>query len=113
LRLERDDKPLWLERAALAGSGVALSSPAVLAGHCVVGTLIAVSPGLSADLLDACRQAAPLAGAGAVTLLPHALVGRYLGESSEAAKTYFIELWRVLRPALLGRNAVEPRIWRT
>jgi urease accessory protein len=48
-----------------------------------------------------------------VTLLPGLLVGRYLGASSEAAKNYFIKLWYVLRPAVSGREAVEPRIWRT
>ena len=44
---------------------------------------------------------------------PGVLLARYLGDSSEAAKRYFIELWRLLRPAIGGRAAVEPRIWRT
>ncbi|MBW6107246.1 urease accessory protein, partial [Pseudomonas aeruginosa] len=26
---------------------------------------------------------------------------------------WLIELWRLLRPALLGREAVPPRIWST
>ena len=48
-----------------------------------------------------------------MTLLPGVLLARYLGDSSEAAKRYFTELWRRLRPTLTGRDAVEPRIWRT
>jgi urease accessory protein len=48
-----------------------------------------------------------------VTLLPGILLARYLGGSSEAARRYFIALWRILRPALLGRDAIEPRIWQT
>jgi urease accessory protein len=41
------------------------------------------------------------------------LVARYLGDSGEQAKRWFVALWRALRPALFGREAVEPRIWRT
>jgi len=48
-----------------------------------------------------------------VTLLPGILLARYLGDSSEAARHYFAALWRILRPALTGRDATEPRIWRT
>jgi urease accessory protein len=48
-----------------------------------------------------------------VTLLPGILLARYLGGSTEAARRYFIALWRILRPVLTGRDAVEPRIWRT
>jgi len=79
----------------------------------VVGTLIAAAPQFSSELLALCRQAAPENGPAAVTLLPGIFVARYLGDSSEAAKRYFVALWRALRPALLGKAAVEPRIWRT
>jgi urease accessory protein len=41
------------------------------------------------------------------------LIARYLGASSEAARGYFAQLWRILRPALAGRDAVPPRIWQT
>lgn len=111
--IERAGKPLLLERASLDGGGAMLRSPPALAHRTVVGTLIAASPRLSVELLGQCRQAAPSNGGGAVTMLPGVLVGRYLGDSSEMAKQYFIELWRWLRPALLGREAIEPRIWRT
>ena len=49
----------------------------------------------------------------AATLLPGVLVARYLGDSSEQAKRSFVRLWRLLRRALAGREAVEPRIWST
>ena len=64
-------------------------------------------------MLSACRQLQPMTGDGAVTLLPGLFVGRYLGASSEAAKNYFINLWHKLRPAVAGRDAIDPRIWRT
>jgi len=59
--------------------------------------------------LAACRAIDGIA----VTQLPGVLVGRYLGDSSEQAKRLFAQLWTVLRPALFGREAAEPRIWRT
>jgi len=45
--------------------------------------------------------------------LPGMLVARYLGNSSEAARLWFADLWAVLRPACCGRPAVTPRIWNT
>jgi len=111
--IERDKRPLWLENSRLDGGGAALRSAVVLAGESVVGTLMAASDRLAANVLCRCRELWPLSGAGAVTLLPGLLVARYLGGSSEAAKNYFIKLWHVLRPAVAGRDAIDPRIWRT
>ena len=37
-----------------------------------------------------------------MTLLPGLLIARHLGDSSEAAKQRLVELWRILRPALLA-----------
>jgi urease accessory protein len=49
----------------------------------------------------------------ATTVLPGLLVARYLGDSTEEAFDQFRSLWCLLRPAVLGREAVEPRIWST
>jgi urease accessory protein len=68
---------------------------------------------LNAAHLSQARVPAPESGRGSVTLLPGILLARYLGDSTEAARRYFIALWRILRPALTGRDATEPRIWRT
>lgn len=114
-RIARDGHPLWLERGALAGGGPLLESPAGLAGFSVCGTLLASGPGLDAGLLAACR-AVPGREPGArqaVTLLPGLLVARYLGHAAEAARAWFAALWQVLRPALIGRAALMPRIWNT
>ena len=47
------------------------------------------------------------AGDGAV------LVARYLGRSAERARAFLQDTWRLVRPALLGREAVPPRVWAT
>jgi len=108
----RDGKLLRLERGRIEGGGALLDSPAGLAGRPVCGTLLAVAPDLEL-LLARCREAKPESGEGATTLLPGVLVARYLGPSSEAAKRYFTQLWRLLRPAVAGIEAREPRIWST
>ncbi|MDH4395245.1 MAG: urease accessory protein UreD [Limnobacter sp.] len=38
---------------------------------------------------------------------------RTLGSCSELSKRWMIEVWKILRPALLGRIACPPRVWRT
>ena len=67
------------------------------------------------DFLHAALVAIPkvtcVQPAGAFYLFPN--VARYLGDSSEEAKRAFSRLWAALRPELLGREAQEPRIWRT
>jgi para-nitrobenzyl esterase len=88
-------------------------------GPIVDGTVIPkhpfdpAAPEITAPLLAACRGDEPASGEAAVTRLPGLLVARYLGDSSEAAMQYFSQLWQRLRPALTGREAQEPRIWRT
>jgi len=113
VRVRREGRLLWLERARIEGGGRLLDSPAGLDGRPVFGTLFASFPNLDAKILDPLRRKKPADGAAAVTLLPGILLARYLGGSSEAARRYFVELWRILRPAASGREAVEPRIWRT
>jgi urease accessory protein len=112
-RLYRDGKLVWLERGRIEGGSELLESAAGLRGEPVAGTLLAAAPSIDDSVLAACRELRAAAGEGAVTRLPGLLVARYLGPSSEAARNWFIALWCVLRPALLGRQAIEPRIWRT
>jgi len=113
MRVRRAGRLLWQERGRIEGGGRLLDSPAGLAGKPVFGTLFFCGAQTEKGLLDETRKVHPEEGEGAVTLLPGILLARYLGNSSEAAKRYFISLWGMLRPALCGRAAVEPRIWRT
>ena len=116
LTIARAGKLLWNERGTLDASGALMQSPIGLAGHSVTGTLHAVGREIPQALLDAARASvAEHTGAAriALTRLPHALAARYLGDSSEEAKELFIRVWRVLRPALTGTEAISPRLWAT
>lgn len=97
----------WLERGAIDGGGALLQSPVGLGGNTVFGTLVAASPRWPSNLLGECRRHA------AVTALPGLIIARYLGDSTEEALQRFTAVWALLRPELLQRAAVPPRIWRT
>ena len=73
---------------------------------------------VASDLLDSCRAVMPVDGARhGLTYLPGPgggiLIARYLGDGSEAARSWFAALWQILRPACCGRPAQPPRIWNT
>ena len=82
-------------------------------GKTVCGTLIAVAENVADVDLVVCRAVEAKSGETAVTRLPGVMVARYLGDSSEAARQYFVAIWQRLRPVVAGRAAVTPRIWNT
>lgn len=116
-RVDRDNRPLWIERGQVDGRDAMLASPAAWAGKTVCGTLLCTFPELpqqAAALLEQLRAVAPADGAPhGITAPPGLLIARYLGDNSEAARLWFAELWKILRPACCGRPAVLPRIWNT
>lgn len=116
-RIERDGRPLWIERGGFSGDDPMFVSPAGWAGCTVNGTLLCSFPELpqhAAGLLEALRAIAPADGAQhGITVLPGLLVARILGNNSAAARLWLARLWEILRPVCCGRPAVIPRIWNT
>ena len=112
-RIERDDRPLWLERGVLRGGDALLGAAVGLQGQPVSGSFVVASPRCNADLLAAWRDIVPAAGEGGVTLLPGLLMARWLGPACEPGREWFARLWASVRPAVAGRAAQTPRIWNT
>jgi urease accessory protein len=109
-----DEKCLWSEQARVAGNDPLFASPVGLDGHSVCATLIVAGRDIPSDAIATCREVT--AGENAisgVTRLPRLLIARWLGDSSEDARRYFVALWKVLRPVTRKTAAVEPRIWST
>jgi urease accessory protein len=111
VELWRDGRPLLIERLTLGGND--LERRHGLAGHPALGTLIA-SPAGEAELervrdgrADCVEQTI------ACTLIDGVLACRTIARDTRAVRSLFERLWRVLRPAVIGRTAVEPRIWAT
>lgn len=111
LDIRRDGQLLWHERQRIIGGDGLLDSPIGLNGKTVFGTLL-VTGDVDSELLEACRSL-PSAVHGDLTQLPGLLVARCLADEALHARGWMIELWKLLRPALLGREAVAPRIWST
>ncbi|WP_330114535.1 urease accessory protein UreD [Pseudomonas sp. JS3066] len=111
LDIRRNGTLIWHERQRVEGADGLLDSPIGLASHPVFATLI-VTGEIDSNLLERCREL-PCAGRGDLTQLPGLLVARCLASEALHARAWLIDLWRLLRPALLGREAAPPRIWST
>ena len=111
--IERDGRPIWLERGVVHGGGGLLAAAPGLHGQPVSASLLVASPRCDEALRDAWRALAPAAGEGAVSLLPGVLMARWLGPACEPGRQWFARLWATARPAVAGRAAHTPRIWNT
>ncbi|MEB0079326.1 urease accessory protein UreD [Pseudomonas sp. CCI3.2] len=113
VEIRRDGRLLWHERQRVIGNDGLLDSPIGLGGKPVFATLL-VTGEASGDLLEACRNLAEeLPVRGDLTQLPGLVVARCLADEALHARAWLIGLWKLLRPELLGREAVAPRIWST
>lgn len=114
--IRRADHLLWFEQGVIAAGAPAMQGALGLGGNTVCATLIAVGNGMTPALTDAVRaSAAALPGAGSfgVSLMKTLLVARYLGNSSADARCLLGAVWAGVRPVLVARDAVTPRIWNT
>ncbi len=117
-RIRREGRLIWFEQGVLHAGGKAMHSPLGLAGKIVCATLIAAGKPLPATVINAMRNGGNGGSGGnigtfGVTQMKSVVVARYLGNSSETARQLMTYAWQQLRPALLGRDAVVPRIWNT
>jgi urease accessory protein len=113
----REGRPLLVERGRIAGGDPAQAGRWGLGGASVVA-LLAAAPAPVPSVVDEVRALAAAALGGdlaATTVLGEddLLVCRFLGSSAERARAFIVDAWRLLRPALMGRAAVAPRIWAT
>jgi len=113
IELWRDGQPLFVERSRLDGGSRVLDEAWGLAGHTVTATLVATAADQSD--LRAVREVLAQSDAtrSAATLMDDVLAVRCLAQGAEQARRQLQAVWTVLRPSLLGRAAVAPRIWST
>ncbi|MCU6432852.1 urease accessory protein UreD [Undibacterium sp. Jales W-56] len=115
--IRREGQLLWFEQGSIVGGSSAMHSPLALAGNTVCASLIAVGKQLPVSLIQQLREAAiALTGnphAVGVTQMKTVIVARYMGNSSEMARQWLTLMWQIVRPELLWREGVVPRIWNT
>jgi len=121
LEIRRDGLPLFVECLDLNQNGTGrdlLSAAAGLRGFPVTGLLVMGSFARAPEesVLARCRtllgESAPDC-LGAITAVGDFQVVRCLGHCAFAMRQLLAQLWALLRPALLGRDACPPRIWST
>jgi urease accessory protein len=105
--------PLLIDRLRIRAEDAARTASWGLGGHRALGILVAYPA--DAQMLAAVRNVAGVtftATLGA-TLVDGVLVCRCLAQQAHEVRRDFTAAWQVLRPALLDRAAVAPRIWST
>jgi urease accessory protein len=102
-----DGHPTLLDHLRIDGTAPTMNSAWGLSGHAVLGTLLAYPA--TADNLDAARAHDGFA----CSLVDDVLSCRWVGNDGDDAKRHFVRLWQSLRPDIVGRKAVLPRIWAT
>ncbi|MBD1861153.1 MULTISPECIES: urease accessory protein UreD [Trichocoleus] len=110
----RQDQPLWIDPQWIPGSPVIVNSPHGLAGHPVIASFALVGKAVELELITQARslwQAGAYPGEAGVTSLTEGLLCRYRGPSSQAARSWFMQVWQLLRQLYLGRSACPPRVW--
>jgi urease accessory protein len=110
--LWNDGRPLLLERLVLGRAGLAPRWG--MAGHAAMGTALFYPAGRAElNLANAHLGVGSAEVTIACTLVDGVLVCRALAHRADHLKQAFVRVWRALRPALVGREAVAPRIWAT
>lgn len=111
--LWRGERPLLLDHLQLRGGSAAFAGRWGLDGATALGTFVACPA--TADDVTAARAAVESISDATVglSLVDGVLVGRVLAGQTDAAMRALLVLWRALRPRLMQREAVLPRIWAT
>jgi urease accessory protein len=108
-----NDRLLWQERTRVAGDDPLFNSPIGFQGQRAASTLWAIRAAhecWTEEELESLRASAPET---AWTILwPRLLVGRQIGDPL-LLKARNAHAWALLRPMVLKRAAIEPRIWAT
>lgn len=123
LMIKHDGRPLFMDRLVLAAPCDLQTSMAGFQGKSVFGNFVinrdvlTLLAGTNKDFdlaqwqAQVNEQIAP--ATLAITQKPNVFIARILGDKAQQARNVFEELWGILRPCVLQREACAPRIWRT
>lgn len=109
--LEVDGAPRVIDRLRIEGTSPARTAVWGLNGYKAIGTLFAYPA--TRELIEQVRERAPHGVEIAFSLVDDVLVCRALGQQAEPVRDALTKVWSLLRPALLDRESLVPRIWRT
>lgn len=110
----RDGQPLWIDKQRLWGDKNLFISTNGLGNKPVVGTLSWLSAPVTPEVIEEIRNLGNKKvkqGEIGVTKLLLGLVCRYRGYSTTEVKTWFREVWNLLRLEYLDKSPCPMRIW--
>lgn len=113
LKIKFSDQLVWHDRLVLKGDDPLFNSPIGLRGHqafATVWAILAEPHAWTERLLETVRAQSPQLAWTA--LHPRLLVGRLLVEPLQL-KVLLEQAWGTLRPIVLNRSALPPRLWAT
>lgn len=117
IRITRDGIPLLIERNQVRGGGALQTSSWGLSGHNSMGTFaMTLHTGREQrqELTEMLEQTiVPGTHAWGLTQKDDLFIARYLGDSAGHCRRGFELLWQRLRPLMIDKPAVSPRIWFT
>jgi urease accessory protein len=112
--LWRENKPLFIEHCQIKGHSAMLREKWGMDHWSLTATLIATH--CKEEQLKEVQDlfaSMTIKGHFSVTLKEDILICRFLGEQAEHARACFIEVWKLIRPAIMKYSAHIPRIWNT
>ena len=113
----RDNEPLVIERSRLQGGDDLLEASWGMQGFVVMGTMIATNA--DEAVLQQVRENITQQDLHqndiriSSTLINDVLICRVLTKQIETGRDCMIKVWQTLRPHVMQREAVLPRIWNT
>lgn len=113
IEIYRQGLPLFIDRTRFEGGSAMQAAPWGMHDRSVSGTFFATLGDTAELSMDVLRAGFPSGEEWGLTRRGEMLLGRYLGHSAEACRRGFEALWQELRPALMRRPALRPRIWNT
>lgn len=121
-RVYCEDTLIYHDKIAVKPENQIHQHIAGLNNHNVFATFMAYAPqGQLSDtdkkaLVAQCRDCVITANAEqkiSISQIRELLIIRYLGEQAEECKALFIELWQIIRPSYVNKEANIPRVWHT
>ena len=111
LELWCEGEPLLLDTQLHDASEATRDAPWCLAGHAASGCLLAYPA--TNDSVEAAREATAGIPGVSASFVDQMLCCRAVGAEGETVRGLLTQIWTVLSPRLMGRQARLPRIWAT
>ncbi|MDB9438504.1 Urease accessory protein UreD [Dolichospermum sp. UHCC 0315A] len=103
--------PLWIDRQIVPGSEEVFHSPHGLRDNPVVGSFVGVGFPISPEIINQARSLIIQNSDAGVTRLQHGFLCRYRGNSTSQVRSWFTNIWQMLRVSCLNRGNCIPRVW--